>query len=86
MQAHSLDYDSATLFKGAPSCQQKTDGQAEELLPGWPSRYTGERVWSGSDMAQEQDKWIKVLSEQDHDSVVKALRYFQCEARHLLNG
>lgn len=83
MQAHGLDYNSATLFQGPLSCHQKLDDQAEQLLPGWPSRYTGERVWTGSEMLQQQDKWTILLSEQDHTSIVKALQFFQSEPKLL---
>lgn len=83
MQAHGLDYNSATLFQGSPSFHQKLDDQVEQLLTGWPSRYTGERVWTGPDMLQQRDKWTVLLSEQEHDSIVKALQFFQGEPRLL---
>lgn len=79
MQARSLDYDSPVLFEGPPPSHLEDENQAKPSLLGFPSRYTGERVWSGSDMAQRQDEWTTLLSEQDHSSIVKALRFFQGE-------
>lgn len=79
MQARSLDYDSPVLFEGPPSSQKKLENQSKPSLLGFPSRYTGERVWTGSDMSQRQDEWTTVLSEQDHNDIVKALRFFQGE-------
>lgn len=77
MQARSLDYDSPVLFEGPPSSQQEAENQAKPSLLGFPSRYTGERVWTGSHMSQRQDEWTTVLSEEDHSNIVKALRFFQ---------
>lgn len=56
--------------------------KTNEALPGFPSRYIGERVWTGSDIALKQDEWILTLDEADKVHILKALRYFQGIPRH----
>lgn len=73
-----LDYNSTRLFHGTlPSSQQAQSTNIDDDVPGFPRRYTGERVWSGSDMLLKQDEWIITLSEQDQVHVVEGLRHFQ---------
>ncbi|KAI8952647.1 hypothetical protein F4801DRAFT_199439 [Xylaria longipes] len=48
-----------------------------EAEPGFPVQYTGERVWSGSEMLTKQHDWIIDLSEEDQNRILEALRHFQ---------
>jgi hypothetical protein len=60
-----------------PYFEYPSTSTAKEVLPGFPTQYTGERVWVGSEMALKQDEWIVTLSEQDQSHILKALRHFQ---------
>jgi hypothetical protein len=53
------------------------EAKFEKTLPGFPACYTGERVWSGSEMALKQHEWIVILSEQEQLHILNALRFFQ---------
>ncbi|KAK3328687.1 hypothetical protein B0T19DRAFT_442576 [Cercophora scortea] len=48
-----------------------------EALPGFPDRYSGARVWTGSEMALKQHEWVSILSDQDRAHIQAALRHFQ---------
>lgn len=77
LQANSsLTYDS--LSWQSTIAKQRQDGAGTGDVPdGFPSRYTGERVWTGAEMADKQDEWIIHLSEKDLNCVHEALRHFQ---------
>lgn len=76
-QPQRIDYYSLNLFDGAPSTPPDTTTALEDVLPGFPSQYDGERVWTGSDMIAKQDEWIVGLTDQDRADVLQALRHFQ---------
>ncbi|KAJ3541802.1 hypothetical protein NM208_g4434 [Fusarium decemcellulare] len=75
-QAPNFDYYSSKLFE-ITSTYKPNDADLEQPLPGFPSRYKGERVWTGSEIALKEDEWATVLSEQDQKHIVEALRHFQ---------
>lgn len=78
LQTHNLDYYSSRLFHGSPLAFEQNDPSlADEALPTFPSRYAGERVWVGSEMALKQDQWVTIMSEQDQAHFLEALRHFQ---------
>jgi hypothetical protein len=80
VQAPRLDYNAPKLFEHASSSLKQNDSPVfHETLSGFPSRYTGERVWVGSEMASKQDQWITLISEQEQTEILKALRHFQSE-------
>lgn len=72
-----LDYYASKLFAPTSSYKQDNDSDAELKLAGFPSSYSGERVWTGDEMKAKEDEWVTVLSEQDRAHIVEALRYFQ---------
>lgn len=77
-QDNGLSYDSLIDFGSQTSAVEKGDKIImDDVPPGFPSRFTGDRVWSGLDMVGRQDEWIIQLSKQDHDNIVEALRHFQ---------
>lgn len=76
-QARGLDYYAPSLFLDTPSSPPQEQRVEGEAMPGFPPRYTGERVWSGPEMALKQHEWIVVLSEQDQVHILEALRHFQ---------
>jgi len=45
--------------------------------PGFPVEYTGERVWTGSEMLTKQHEWIVDLTEEDQSHILEALHHFQ---------
>ena len=78
VQNPRLNYYSSKLFHGSPlHSRVNEESIRKETLAGFPSKYTSERVWSGPDIASKEDEWVTVLSEQDQDHALRALRYFQ---------
>ncbi|KAM5343253.1 hypothetical protein ACJ41O_014219 [Fusarium nematophilum] len=75
-QAPSLDYYSSKLFE-VTSTYEPDASDLENPLPGFPPRYEGERVWTGSEMALKEEEWTLVLSEEDQAHVLDALRHFK---------
>lgn len=76
-QSQALGYYSLKLFHDIHSTAPADLPQLDEALPGFPSRYCGERAWEGTDMVAKQDEWIVVLTDQDKAHIVQALRHFQ---------
>lgn len=60
-----------------PSSVDGTNADIHRRLEGFPSRYHGDRVWVGSNMALKQDEWIMELSGEEQRQILEALRYFQ---------
>ncbi|KAK3290241.1 uncharacterized protein B0H64DRAFT_412939 [Chaetomium fimeti] len=73
----ALGYYSLKLFSDTHSSPLVDPPKLDEALPGFPSRYDGERVWVGSDMVAKQDEWIVALTDQDKAHIGQALRHFQ---------
>lgn len=64
---------------GLSALQDHNQAKFDRTLSGFPLRYTGERVWAGSEMALKKHEWIVTLSEQEQLHILDALRYFQSE-------
>lgn len=78
METQTLNYYDATLFhEHASSLADYEPSAVCQPVPGFPSQYTGERVWTGSSMATKEHEWIIVLSDDERDSIIKSLRHFQ---------
>ena len=78
LQPRGLEYiPSLNHDDNIPRFEYPSTSLTEEVLPGFPTQYTGERVWVGSEMALKQDEWIVTLSEQDQSHILKALRHVQ---------
>lgn len=73
---NSLTYNSLNWQPTIAKQRQDRAGTGD-VPDGFPSRYTGERVWTGAEMADRQDEWIIQLSEQDLNFVHEALHHFQ---------
>lgn len=73
--AQKLDYHAPFLAINAPSNYEAHQSATPPL--GIPSRYEGERVWSGLEMAAKKDEWITILSKEDQAQIVESLRRFQ---------
>ncbi len=56
---------------------KKATANINDLLPGFPSGYIGDRVWTGVDMASKEHEFIIKLSDQDLVYVTDALKHFQ---------
>lgn len=77
-QVHDLDYYSSRLSLDFHlSIDANHSSTLDDSVPGFPSRYCGERVWTGSEMALKEAEWLTVLSEPDQIHVMEALRDFQ---------
>lgn len=77
VQSQTLDYLSRRLYQGSSSLVEQQSADGETSLSGFPTRYDGERVWTGPDLEAKQQEWLTVLSEQDHENIIEALRHFQ---------
>lgn len=66
-----------TFGKHHETFQDHPQSKSENLIRGFPARYTGERVWDGSEMALKQHEWVITLSEEELLHIEKALRFFQ---------
>lgn len=73
---NSLTYNSLNWQPTIAKQRQDRAGTGD-VPDGFPSRYTGERVWTGAEMTDRQDEWIIQLSEQDLNFVHEALHHFQ---------
>ncbi|KAF3912455.1 hypothetical protein ABW20_dc0103813 [Dactylellina cionopaga] len=49
---------------------------------GFPAQYKHERVWIGSEIASQPDKWTFVLTEEEQNAVVDGLKRFQALDAH----
>ncbi|KAK6334552.1 hypothetical protein TWF730_003766 [Orbilia blumenaviensis] len=56
----------------------KENAKIEYTIPkGFPERYEHERVWVGSEIAKQPEKWTLVLDEDDKKAVAEGLKSFQ---------
>jgi hypothetical protein len=82
-----LDYYAAKLSHECTSTSRKdTNAFEASISQSFPSRYTGERVWTGADMVMKHDQWIVVMSEDDRFQIMKALKHFKGSLRRLVAG
>lgn len=83
-----LDYYSTKFLLDTSSTFRQEDvSSLDEAPPGFPSQYTGERVWVGSEIALKQHEWMTILSEQDQVHISEALRHFQSKIiNHIHNN
>jgi hypothetical protein len=80
METQTLNYYDSTLFHDqASSLADYGPSTVRQPVSGFPSQYTGERVWTGSSMANKEHEWMIVLSDDERDSIIKSLRHFQGE-------
>ncbi|KAK0718698.1 hypothetical protein B0T21DRAFT_338425 [Apiosordaria backusii] len=73
-----IDYYAQTLYPSSNTTEPATK-VAGEALPGFPSRYDGERVWTGPKWLDPklQQSYIVRINDKDLPEIERALRHFQ---------